>query len=156
MNTSYDVIFDRFYKKLKNDKHFFNYGDLPIEEIEELVKDHSIDLLNQAIDIIYTIGKPDIDWYDKNDITMLFNVELVQQEIGLIVNLMYQSYFEEERNKLKKFGLTFKSSELNVFSPAEDRKSFLAMLDALQKDNENSIKNYLSRERTTWKFKSMY
>ncbi len=157
MATSYEsIIFKKFYKRLVNDKQFFNYQGLTEEQVQLLVQDHTLDLLNQAIDEIYKFGKPDVDFYDKDDVLLQFNFDLIPQEISLFVDLMYQKYFEEDRNKLKVFGLTFTSSELNVISPANERKTFLEMLDKLEKKNVNTIKDYLSRDRKTWRIKSIY
>ncbi len=156
MATSFEILFKKFYKRLVNDKQFFNYRGLDEEQVKLLVQDHSLDLLNQSIDEIFRYGKPDCDFYDKDDDLLQFNFELVHQEISLFVDLMYQKYFEEDKNKLKVFGLTFTSSELNVLSPANERKTFLEMLDKLEKKNINTIKDYLSRDRKTWLHKSIY
>lgn len=126
------------------------------EEIEEMINDHLIGLLNRAIDKLYEYGNPDINLYDKDDTLETFNTPLVVQEVSLLAQIMYLSYIEEERNKLKAFGITFRSSELNVFSPANDRKTFLGMLDKIQIETVNTITNYYSRDRLTWQVKSIY
>lgn len=154
--TSYQLIYDKFIKKIKNDDQFFNYKNLPDEVIEELVNDHLISLLERSIEKIYNFGLPDVNFHNKNDELKEFNFELIPQEISLLSDLMYLNYFDEERNKLKVFGVTFRSSELNVFSPANDRKSFLDMLQNIETEAINQISNYLSRDRVTWEQKSIY
>jgi hypothetical protein len=157
MSTSYDVIYKKFYKRLVNDTQFFNYQGLTEERIKELVADHTLDLLNQSIDEIYRYGKPEVDFYDKDDELLQFNFDLVSQEIPIFVDLMYQKYFDEDKNKLKAFGLQFTSDELNVIcSPANDRKTFLEMVNKLELKNINTIKDYLTRDRKTWLHKSIY
>jgi hypothetical protein len=126
------------------------------EEIEEMINDHLSGLLNRAIDKLYDYGNPDINFYDKDDELETFNTPLVVQEVSLLSQIMYLSYIEEERNKLKAFGITFRSSELNVFSPANDRKTFLGMLEKIQFETINAITNYYSRDRLTWQIKSIY
>ena len=156
MPTAYAVVTDKFIKKLKGDTSFFNYKNLTDAEIEALVEDHLTSLLNRAIDTIYLYGLPDFDFYDKDDDLQTFNGDLIPQEVSLLTDVMYFAYAEEDKNKLKVLGLTFRSSELNVFSPANERKSFLDMIEKIEISVVNSISNYLSRDRLTWKLKSIY
>lgn len=156
MATSYQLIFDKFIKKIKNDDQFFNYKNLSEEDIEQMINDHLNGLLNLSIDRIYEYGLPDVDLYDKNDELQQFNIDLVVQEISLLSDIMYLCYLEEDKNKLKVFCTFFRSSELNTFSPSNERKSFLDMVKDIELDVINSISNYLSRDRLTWQFKSIY
>lgn len=156
MATSYTPIFEKFYKLLVNDTEFFNYKGLVEDEIKQLIEDHSIALLDKSISMIYDYGKPDINLLDKDDALKQFKEDLVIKEINLLPEIMYYKYFEEGRNKLKKLGLTFKSSELNLFSPAADRDSFMKMVNNLKIDTVNKINNYLARDRNTWEYKSIY
>lgn len=154
MSTSYDPIFTKFIRKLKGDSQFFNYQNLSDTEI---VEEHLLSLLDRAIDKLYFYGMPDINFYDKDDISLTFNVDLVPQEISLLSDLMYLSYFEEDRNKLKAYGMQFKTSEINLmFSPANDRKTYMDMLSQIESGIVDSIINYFSRDRLTWKEKSIY
>ncbi|PAD70723.1 hypothetical protein CHH83_02650 [Bacillus sp. 7586-K] len=157
MSTSYSVIFDKFIKKLKGDTQFFHYQNLTEDEINEIVEDHLISLLNSAIDKLYNYGLPDFDFYDKDDSLQIFNGDLVRQEIALLTDLMYLSYIEEDANKLKAYGLIFRTSEINtLFSPANDRKTFMEMVKGIEENIIGSINNYYSRNRLTWKEKSIY
>lgn len=156
MGTPYDLIFDKFIKKLKNDDGIFSYKDLTEEQIEEMVESHLISLLGRAIDKIYMFGLPTVDFYNKDDTLQAFNFDLVNQEISLISDIMYLEYLEEDKNKLKAFGLTFKNSELNLFSPANDRKTFLDMIYKIEKTTIANINTYFSRDRLTWEIKSIY
>lgn len=154
--TPYELIFSSFIKRLKNDTDFFNYGDLLDAEIEALVQDHLLSLLDRSIGMLYNYGNPDVNFYDKNDELEYFNFILVNQEITLFADLMYLSYMEEDRNKLKVFELMFRSNELSVFSPANNRKTYIDMVETIEKNVINSISNYFSRDRLTWKEKSIY
>lgn len=157
MSTVYKVINDKFIKRLKGDQHFLNYSNLSEEEINEIVKDHLLSLLNRAIDKLYAIGLPDVDFYDKDDELQIINHDLVPQEIALLSNLMYLSYFDEDINKLKALGAVFRTSEINVIaSPANERRTFMDLHSKLESDIYNEVSNYLSRDRLTWKFKSIY
>ncbi|ALS22305.1 hypothetical protein [Paenibacillus naphthalenovorans] len=156
MATSYELIFKKFIKKLKNDENFFNYKNLTDEEVEEMINDHLNSLLDRSVSFIYKFGNPDINLYDRNDELQEFNVDLVNQEIDLLSDLMYFSYFEEQKNKVTAFELTFRSSELNVFSPSNERRTVLNMISDLENSSVDAIQNYLSRDRITWNYKSIY
>lgn len=154
MSTSYDVIYDKFIRRLKNDDKFFDYKDVSDLELQELVNEHLDSLLDRSVDLIYEYGNPDIDFYDCDNNLKMFNQDLTKQEIALLSNLMYLSYVEQERNRMKALELTFKSSELNVFSPANERKSKMELIDSISNEILGSLVNYLSRDRLTWKYKT--
>lgn len=156
MSTNYELIFDKFIKKLKGDSQFFNYSNLSESEINELVNDHLNSLLASAVDTIYEYGNPDIDFNDRDDILQQFNVELVPQEISLLSNIMFMHYSKEDMNKLKTFGLFFRSSEIELFSPANERKTTLVAINKLESNIVNQINNYYARDRRSWKLKSLY
>ncbi|WP_061328774.1 hypothetical protein [Clostridium botulinum] len=153
MNTPLEKIYDRFIKKIKNDEDFFDYKDLSEDEVKSIVGDHLIELFTQAIEEIYDNGNPDVDLYDINKEKEEFNFELTHLEISLIVNLMYQKYIEEDRVKLKALQFFFRSDELNVFSPANERKTFEDMLDKIISENKRRMSSYFARDRITGKIK---
>lgn len=156
MNTEYQVIFDKFIRKLKNDSTFMKYKGLTDIEIDQMVDEHSVSLLGRSVDRIYEYGLPDVDFYDRNDTLKTFNFSLIPQEIALLSDLMQLCYYEEDKNKLKVIEWNFRSNEVEVFSPANNRDSFLKMIKDMEIRIVNSITNYLSRERDTWKLKSIY
>lgn len=157
MSTSYQILSDKFTKRLVNDKNFMNYSsDLSQSEIETLVEDHIKDLIDQSVGMIYKYGTPDVNFYDKDDTAETFNFDFVNQEVSLFIEVMYYCYMSEDRNKLHILGLTFRSSELAVFSPAADRDSYIAMLKGIEINVINSISDYLARDRLTWQYKSIY
>ncbi|RYI30607.1 hypothetical protein EVU96_09330 [Bacillus infantis] len=157
MSTPYNAIFDKFIRKLKGDNQFFNYRNLSEDEVKVILDDHMTSLLERAIDKLYSYGLPDINFYDKDDIGQSFTESLVPQEISLLSDLMYLAYIEEDRNKLKAYGMQFRTSEIDVlFSPANDRKTYLDMLETIEASIFNSVVTYFSRDRLTWKEKSIY
>ncbi|EKS4345259.1 hypothetical protein QB607_003264 [Clostridium botulinum] len=153
MNTPLEKIYDRFIKKIKNDEDFFDYKDLSEDEVKLIIGDHLVELFTQAIEEIYDNGNPDVDLYDINKEKEEFNFELTHLEVSLIVNLMYQKYIEEDRVKLKALQFFFRSDELNVFSPANERKTFEDMLDKIISENKRRMSSYFARDRITGKIK---
>jgi len=154
MATSYDILKDRFIKRLRGDKKFFAYTGLASIEIEQLVTDHFSDLLLQSVEQVYKIGTPQIDLYDVDDTLGQFNEDLNQNEIALLISICYFKYFEEDRNRMHEFMLTFKSTELNILSPANERNSFLSMVNDMEAKVNIDISKYLSTDRKTGKIKT--
>lgn len=154
MATSYDILKDRFIKRLRGDKKFFEYTGLTSNEMEDLVNDHFQDLLLQSVEEIYKIGTPQIDLYDSDEIMGQFNIDLKPNEIALLINLCYVKYFDEDRNKLHEFMLVFKGSELTQLSPANERNSFLAMIENMENKITSDVIKYLSIDRDTGRIKT--
>ena len=155
-NTLFDEVYTDFYmSKLMNDKSYTSYAGItdPVE-VASLVEAHSLSLLKNSISMIYESGVPQIDFYDKDDIIGTFNNQLTDIEINLLNDCMHLLLLQEGRNKLKILGLTFKNSELNLFSPANDRDSYEKMLNTIGSDVESSIQSYLNRDRLTHKLKN--
>lgn len=156
MGTQYNLIKDRFYKLLRNDKKYFNYTGLDSTTITQLTNDHFVDLLNQSIDELYnfSILPPQIDFYNKDDTLMQFNVDLNKKEIGLLASICYYKYFCEDKNKLHEMSMIFKGNELNALSPANERRSVLDMINELEDNVSTDIINYMSIDRLTGKIRT--
>ena len=84
---------------------------------------------------------------------MQFNFKLTQREIWLLSSLMYEVYFERDEALLKAFKIRMTPSDLNQFSPANERKSFEDMLQRIKDENTNKIAKYVSTDRNTGKRK---
>lgn len=153
--TSFDEVIDRMLKKIEKDKDFFSYYNLSVTEAQSLIIDQAIGYLCDAIDILASKCEPDVDFYDYDIETMHFNFELTPREIGLIASLMYEVYFERDEALLKAFKIRMTPSDLNQFSPASERKTFMDMLNAIKAENINKIAKYASTDRITGKRRSI-
>lgn len=155
MATSYDLIKDKFFKRLRGDKRFFAYKNLTETEIIQLANDHFEDLLEQSVEEIYKYDiTPQIDFYNRDNALKQFNDDLNIREISLLVDLCYLKYFNEDKNKLHEFSLVFKSNELNTLSPANERNSVLEMINDMEDKVASDIIKYLSTDRNTGKTKT--
>lgn len=153
--TSFDEVIDRLLKKIEKDKDFFSYYNLSVTEAQSLIIDQAVGYLCDAIDILTSKCEPDVDFYDYDIETMHFNFELTPREIGLIASLMYEVYFERDEALLKAFKIRMTPSDLNQFSPASERKTFMDMLNAIKAENINKIAKYASTDRITGKRRSI-
>lgn len=155
MATPYSNITDKFKDKLLKDPDFFEYNHITLEEAEQRVSQKCKILLNEAIDELMLKIIPDVDFYDKNDITEVFNFDLVKIEEGLLSDIMKQKYLELDELRLKTLMSNFSNSEIEKFSPAKERETFYKMLDNIRERVGQKISHYSMIDRKTGKFKSV-
>ena len=151
--TSFDKITSRLLRKIEKDKDFFEYYNLSVSEVQSIVMEQAVGYLYDAIDLLTSKCEPDTDFYDYDEELLQFNFELTQREIGLLSSLMYEVYFERDEALLKAFKIRMTPSDLNQFSPANERASFENMLQRIKNENTNKIAKYVSTDRNTGKRK---
>ena len=151
--TSFDKVISRLLRKIEKDKDFFAYYNLSVSEVQSLVMEQATGYLYDAIDLLTSKCEPPVDMYNYDEELMEFNFELTQREIGLLASLMYEVYFERDEELLKAFKIRMTPSDLNQFSPANERKSFEDMLQRIKDENTNKIAKYVSTDRNTGKRK---
>ena len=151
--TSFDKVISRLLRKIEKDKDFFAYYNLSVSEVQSLVMEQATGYLYDAIDLLTSKCEPDIDFYNYDEELLQFNFELTQREIGLLASLMYEVYFERDESLLKAFKIRMTPSDLNQFSPANERASFENMLQRIKNENTNKIAKYVSTDRNTGKRK---
>ena len=147
--TSFDKITSRLLRKIEKDKDFFEYYNLSVSEVQSIVMEQAVGYLYDAIDLLTSKCEPDTDFYDYDEELLQFNFKLTQREIGLLASLMYEVYFERDEALLKAFKIRMTPSDLNQFSPANERKSFEDMLQRIKDENTNKIAKYVSTDRKT-------
>ena len=151
--TSFDKVTSRLLRKIEKDKEFFAYYNLSVSEVQLLVMEQATGYLYDAIDLLTSKCEPPVDMYNYDEELMQFNFELTQREIGLLASLMYEVYFERDEALLKAFKIRMTPSDLNQFSPANERASFENMLQRIKNENTNKIAKYVSTDRKTGKRK---
>lgn len=153
--TSFDIIIEKFLHKIEKDRDFFSYYNVSIEKAKALALEQSLNYLLEAVDLLYDNCTPEVDFYDYDAEVHRFNFELTQKEIGLLADLMRQIYFERDLSLLKAFKIAMTPSDLNQFSPASERKTFMNMLKNIENDNMVKISRYASVDRKTGKRKTL-
>lgn len=153
--TSFNKITSRLLRKIEKDKDFFAYYNMSVSEVQSLVMEQATGYLYDAIDLLVSKCEPDVDFYDYDEELQVFNFTLTQREIGLLASLMYEVYFERDEALLKAFKIRMTPSDLNQFSPANERSSFESMLARIKNENRNDISKYISTDRKTGKRKTI-
>lgn len=153
--TSFEKVISRLLRKIEKDKDFFSYYHVSVPEVQSLVMEQATGYLYDAIDLLVSKCEPDVDFYNYDDELEMFRFELTQREIGLLASLMYEVYFERDEALLKAFKIRMTPSDLNQFSPANERASFENMLARIKVENRNDISRYISTDRKTGKRKTI-
>lgn len=156
MSTLFGTLKKRFYKRIEKDKDFFTYYNVTTSEAIALAEMQANGYIFDAIDKLTSIYTPtDIDFYDNDEVLEQFNTTLSNKEIALLVNLMYEVYFERDLVKLKAFKIAMTPSDLNQFSPSSERKTFTDMVEIIKQNNVSKIDDYSSTDRLTGKRKTI-
>lgn len=153
MSTSFDLLIQKFYYKIEKDRDFFAYYNVSVEEAMDLAKKQALNYLYEAIDRLVDDCTPDVNFYDYNEVSQVFNFELTKKERGLLSDLMREVYFDRDLSLLKAFKIAMTPSDLNQFSPASERKTFVEMLNGIKNENTVRVSQYASVDRITRKKK---
>ncbi|WP_346938176.1 hypothetical protein [uncultured Clostridium sp.] len=155
--TPYTNIFKRFSRKIKQDKSFFFYESITEEETLQIINQRSLDLLNDSIvEFQPQIAiNQNVNMLDKDDDLQVFNFNLIPTEEDLISDLMVIKLFEEQSIRLKELQ-KYLGNDIKPFSPNEERKTFMDMLDEKQNKFEIKVALYNSIDRNTGKFLLAY
>lgn len=154
MSTTFEKIYEPFFYKIENDNNFFVYYNISQEEALTLAKQRAKSLLIEAIaKLSLSLKNPDIDFTNYDIDNEIFNVDFTNDEINLIVQVMFERYLERDVVKLKALQMRYAPSDLKVFSPANERSSFLNMKQYVDYELEKLIDRYNSRDRLTGEMK---
>lgn len=152
MTTSFDDIYERFFRKVEEDPDFFEYYNCTEEEALKLAQERASGYLDEAVSTlaIRLTGFADVDFFDKDD--SVFNFELVNTEIEILARMMFVIYLERDIAKLKSVINSMTSADIKMlYSPANERNSFDAMLKNYKINTEAMITRYLAVDRETGK-----
>lgn len=156
-STSFEVIYDRFFKEVENDIDFFEYFNIPAEDAMDIARQRAKNLLVVSVDMLMMKCTPDVNFYDYNEETESFNFELTSAEIMLLSKIMFEQYIYRDIAKLKTKINLFTASEISaLYSPANERNSFINMYKDLRKNVEMLISDYASKDRLTNRRKSIF
>ena len=150
--TSYDVVIDRFITKIKKDKKYFKFKDTDETTALDMIKRRSLELLINASDEITPLISftQNVDFSNRDDDIEIFNFDLTSIEIDLLTDLMVVKLYDEETITLKNMQ-KYLGKDIEVFSPAKERDSFLALVKYKHSEFEKKLGNYNIRDRKTGK-----
>lgn len=141
MATPYEKVFDSFLSKIDDDL----YATLPSWDAEaDFVK-----LLNSSI-VNFTFPKVDI--FDKNDTTLVFNVDLSIHEIEILANLMVLEWVKRQIRSINVVRQQLTSKDFGLTSQANHLKVLLE----LKTDTDKEVDNLMTKYSYTNNRQSLY
>lgn len=149
MATSFDSINDVFFMRVINDPDFFGYKNVPDAEVISLMETNALDYMLESIATIYEYSTPTVDFNDYDIVLKEFGFDLTNNEIQMVANLMFEKFLTRDYAKIKIYNKYFTTNEINMFSPAQERKTFVDMLEKIKLKNISALKSYASRDRLT-------
>lgn len=155
--TSFSDIYDKFFEKMEADENFFNYFNLDEEQAMSLARSRAHTYLLESISVI--IRKYDYDavsnFESYDDDLEIFNEDLTLDEVDMLAALMYEQEYKRQFSKLKAFEIQHIPNTLQVFSPANERKTVQAMISYIHEENMTMLDNYVAKNRTTRQLKTI-
>lgn len=150
MSTPWNDIHAIFFDLIEEDGGFFSYYNANDEESLALARQRAESMLREAA--LYAAlecdGTVDFSAFSKNEHgEMEFAADLTEIEKSLLANLQYEMYLRRDLAKLRAFSHSFTPTDLQVFSPANDRKSFVAMYERVCEENRQKLDRYKSKDR---------
>ena len=147
METLYTEIIEQFLYKIEKDRKFFSYYNNSNSESMQLVERRAMNYLNEAIVLFST--KTFTNVLEKNDSGTGFKNTLTSEEVYILTNLMYEIHLKRDLAVLKAMSDKYAPTDLNTFSPANERKSFLLLVEKIENENTALIDTYCVRDRQT-------
>lgn len=160
--TMFSDVIQSFYHYIENDVDFFDYFDLDEDECMEVAGQRAEVLLNEATSYISrklilenVFSKTEgvtSTIRGRTETNMAFTETLNNMEINLLVKTMFLIYLQRDITKLRTFHSVMTSSDLNLYSPANERKTFMAMVQQYEDNLKVEISEYQMYDRNTGTF----
>lgn len=150
--TAFEDVINAFYNYIENDVDFFSYFELNEDECMEVAGQRAGVLLNEATSYLSRKLIVENVFSTANTLKERFSEALTDAEINLLVKTMFLMYLQRDLTKLRTFHGVMTSSDLNMYSPANERKTFVEMVQKYEEDLKVEISEYQMRDRTTGTF----
>ena len=145
--TEFNDVKQAFYTYIEQDVDFFDYFDLDEDESMEVAGQRSEALLKEATS--YLSRKLVVENVFSKTEDDCFSETLTEEEINLLVKTMFLMYLQRDLTVLRTFHGVMTSSDLNMYSPANERKTFVAMVEQYELNLKVEISEYQMKDRLT-------
>lgn len=155
--TAFSDVYDKFYELVETDSSFFQYFDLTENEVRDLVHTRGKSYLMESLSVITRNVEPEEDFsFDDYDLELEeFNSDLTDDEIDMLAHLMLEQHYKRGFGKLTTFAAQDLPTSLQVFSPANERTSYRALVKDIHEENMTMLDNYMAKDRSTRKRKTI-
>lgn len=150
--TAFEDVKNAFYNYIENDVDFFSYFELDEDECMEVAGQRAGVLLSEATSYLSRKLIVENVFSAANSSKERFTDTLTDAEVNLLVKTMFLMYLQRDLTKLRTFHGVMTSSDLNMYSPANERKTFVDMVQKYEEDLKIEISEYQMRDRKTGAF----
>lgn len=148
MTLDTEEVIDSFLDKLEADEDFFAYYGVDEDEALRLAKERASSYLKQAMATMRR--EVDLDFTLSLDENGKFTEAITDDEVDVLTEIMLLKYYERMQAKLKPKLNAFAASELKLLhSPANERTSFMEMLETTREHVREVLGWYEARNRLT-------
>lgn len=147
--TEFTTILNRFYNRIEKDEKFFNYYNIDLSEAQNIAEQRATNYLIESLDDLSMLNNLEVDFSDYDEELGEINFPLLPKEINLLVEMMFLKYMKRDEALLHAMEINFTPSDLNVFSPANERTSYRNFINELSKSVDAKIDDYKNRDRKT-------
>lgn len=151
--TPYEVVIDKFMKKILQDKEYFCIDGATEEQLIGILNEKGKMLLEDAIYELQPMinQTQNVNFIDVDDIMEQFNIELTRTDIDIISDMMVVKYFDEGLIKVKALQ-KYLGDDIKIFSPNAERKTYMEMVSYKRALFLKKLANYNTVDRLTGKF----
>lgn len=150
--TVFEDVINAFFHYIEEDVDFFNYFELDEEECMEVAEQRAGVLLNEATSYLSRAMVVESVFSTYNADDEAFTEMLTNSEINLLVKAMFLCYLQRDITKLRTFHGVMTSSDLNLYSPANERKTFMNMVQQYEENLKTEISEYQMHDRNAGGF----
>lgn len=149
MATQFSVPIEYFFRRVEEDRKFFNYFQLTDDEAMDIAVNRATHYLYESCTRIVFECPDKADYFAYDVEEKAFTGDLTQREILLLSSLMYEMYLNRDIAKLKCWNVNFTPTDLRVFDPSNARKTFLSMYNTVVNENDHLMDVYRNSDRDT-------
>lgn len=152
MTNSLQDVYTAFFDRIEEDENFFQYFEIDEIQAMKLARERARTYLREACS--YLRRHVTLD-FSLNIVTNeageeFFGSKLTDDEIFLLGDIMLLIYFERGLAKLRPKLNAFAASELKLLhSPANERQTYVSMIEAQRNRVDYLIADYYAKDRLT-------
>lgn len=152
MTNKLEDVYEAFFDRIVHDEEFFRYFDVDEIEAMEIAQERARSFLREAcsylrrhVSLDFTLALSTNEAGEE-----VFASDLTDDEVDLLAEIMLLPYYERGLAKLQPKLNTFSASELRLLhSPANERQTYLALIDNVRMRVDYLIADYYAKDRLT-------
>lgn len=140
MGTPYEIVYESFLDKVKEDVEFFEYKGTTMLDSQELILKQCHKYMREAIvRISHSLVEYDRNILSRDEESKAFSIELNDMEIDLIASVMYEKHAEKGLAEFKAINTFLFDSDVSMLNPTSERNSYTKFVNGIIDKNSATI-----------------